>query len=265
MSRLPHNYISTLSHLKEQIRKARIKTALLVNAGLIKLYWEIGIAILEMQREQGWGAKVIDRLSADLKVDFPDFKGLSVRNLKYMARFAKTFPVFGQQPAAQMQNADTEVIGQQPVAQLPWGHIQVLMDKVQEPAALKFYILQCLENSWGRNELIEQINSNLFERQGHAITNFSSTLPAPESDLVQQTLKNPYLFDFLGLGDEARERDLENALVEHLKKFMLELGRGFAYVGRQKNLVVEGDDFFLDLLFYNFNLHCFIILTYIVL
>ncbi len=262
MSRLPDNYINILARLKEQIQKARMKAALSANAVLLHLYWEIGLAIIEMQQAEGWGSKVIDRLSSDLKADFPDFKGLSVRNLKYMVRFAKTFPAFGQQTAAQNENTEkkTNAIGQQPAAQLPWGHLQVLMDKVTKPNELLFYMQKCVENGWSRNILVEQIKSGLYDRQGKAITNFSKTLPTIHSDLAKQTLKNPYLFDFLGLGEEARERELENALIQHLKHFMLELGRGFAYVGRQKNLAVEGDDFFLDLLFYNYNLHCFMVI-----
>jgi predicted nuclease of restriction endonuclease-like (RecB) superfamily len=261
MSQLPDNYINILTRLKSQIQKARLKAALTANSVLLQLYWELGLGILELQQEEGWGTKVIDRLSVDLKSNFPDFKGLSVRNLKYMVRFAKSFPSFGQQAAAQIQGADSQLVTivQQAVAQLPWGHLQVLMDKVSESNELNFYAKKCIENGWSRNILVEQINSNLFDRQGSAITNFSQTLPEIQSDLVKQTLKNPYLFDFLSLGEEAKERDLENALIGHIKQFMLELGRGFAYVGRQKNLVVQGDDFFLDLLFYNYNLHCFVV------
>jgi predicted nuclease of restriction endonuclease-like (RecB) superfamily len=261
MSLLPDNYISILARLKEQIQKARMKAAFSANAALLQLYWDIGSAIIELQQAEGWGAKVIDRLSSDLKADFPEFKGLSVRNLKYMVKFAKILPAFGQQAAAQSQSAENQptIFVQVPAAQLPWGHLQVLMDKVTETNEFHFYAEKCLENGWSRNILVEQINSGLFNRQGTAITNFSHTLPSIQSDLAQQTLKNPYLFDFLSLGEEARERDLENALIQHLKHFMLELGRGFAYVGRQKNLVVQGDDYFLDLLFYNYNLHCFVV------
>lgn len=261
MSPLPDNYIGVLSKLKQRIQAARMKAAYAVNKELLMLYWELGRTIQEMQEAEGWGAKVIDRISADLKADFPDFKGLSTRNLKYMVSFAKWFPTFGQQAAAQLQSEDTDALikMQQVAAQLPWGHLQLLMDKVSTLEELSFYMLKCLENGWSRNILAEQIGTELFKRQGNAITNFNRTLPEAQSDLAQQTLKNPYLFDFLSLGEEIRERELENALIQHLKSFMLELGRGFAYVGRQKNLVVQGDDFFLDLLFYNYNLHCFVV------
>lgn len=261
MSQLPANYIGILGKLKERIRSVRLKAALAVNKELLYLYWELGQCILEMQKSEGWGAKVIDRLSSDLKADFPDFKGLSPRNLKYMVSFARLFPGFGQQPAAQMEvsGSQEDRIVQQHAAQLPWGHLQLLMDKVSDAKELRFYIVKCVEQGWSRNILAEQIRSQLFQRQGNAITNFKQTLPNTQSDLAIQTLKNPYLFDFLRLGEEMRERDLEDALVKHLKSFMLELGRGFAYVGRQKNLVVQGDDFFLDLLFYNYHLHCFVV------
>lgn len=261
MNQLPTNYINTIAKLKAQIKQSRIKAALRANEVLLDLYWEIGQTILLMQQQEGWGAKVIDKIAVDLKTDFPDFKGLSVRNLKYMVAFAKAFPLFGQQLAAQTQSTDNQSykIGQQAAAQLPWGHIQVLLDKVTDSERLFFYAQKCVENGWSRNILMEQIRSDLFGRQGAAITNFSQTLPDSISDLAQQTLKNPYLFDFLSLGEQAKERDLENALINHLKQFMLELGRGFAYVGRQKNLIVEGDDFFLDLLFYNYHLHCFVV------
>ena len=180
-----------------------------------------------------------------------------------MRAFAEAFPSFTivQQPAAQLQTADPLQIAimQQPAAQLPWGHLQVLLDKVKKPEQMAFYIQYCIDNGWSRNVLIEQINSRLFERKGNAITNFKETLPSIQSDLAQQTFKNPYVFDFLSLGEEIKERELENALTKHLKNFMLELGKGFAYVGRQKNLVVNGDDFFLDLLFYNYHLRCFVV------
>ena len=190
MTQLPDNYINILARLKEQIQKARMKAALSANTVLLHLYWDIGSSIIEMQQAEGWGAKVIDRLSSDLRADFPDFKGLSVRNLKYMVRFAKTFPTFGQQAAAQMEkNKNTDfIIGQQAAAQLPWGHLQVLMDKISDADELVFYTHKCVENSWTRAILVEQIKSDLYNRQGKAITNFSQTLPATQSDLAQQTI-----------------------------------------------------------------------------
>lgn len=255
------NYNAILSGLKEKIRQARQKAALTVNTELLSVYWEIGNSILIQQKEAGWGAKVIDRLAVDLKTEFPEMKGLSLRNFKYMRAFAEAYPRFVQQPAAQMQSKDNQsvIIVQQAAAQLPWGHHQLLLDKLNLPAEREFYTRKAVENGWSRNVLATQIQSQLHLRQGSAITNFQVTLPKPQSDLARETLKNPYVFDFLGIGEEMQERELENALIQHMKKFMLELGRGFAYVGNQYNLVVEGDDYFLDLLFYNYHLHCFVV------
>jgi len=261
MSNLPEQYIQTLAQLKEQIKTARVKVAFTANKTLLELYWNIGNSILDLQAIQGWGSKTIDRLSAELRREFPDFKGLSVRNLKYMVTFARLFPFFGQQAAAQNQPIINELqIRQQAAAQLPWGHLQLLMDKVPNEDERYFYLQQCIENGWSRDVLQLQIKSQLHHRIGQSINNFTSTLPSHSSDLVQQTIKNPYIFDFVLSTEAVKERDLENALIKHLQQFMLELGRGFAYVGRQKNLVVEDDDFFLDLLFYNYHLHCFVVI-----
>lgn len=277
MSRPLSNYPIILKGLKEKIRQARLRASLKVNTELLAVYWEIGHAILVQQKEEGWGTKVIDRLAADLKTEFPDMQGLSVRNIKYMRAFAETWPLFGQQVAAQLQYDQNEVtataqkipsqpaidrdnsIVQQLAAQLPWGHHQVILDKVKKQEERLFYIAKCAENGWSRNVLSEQIASGLIERQGKTLNNFKQTLPAHDSDLAVETFKSPYVFDFLTLSEDVREKDLERALVQHLKKFMLELGKGFAYVGNQYNLEVGGDEFFLDLLFYNFHLHCFVI------
>ncbi|MEO6669449.1 MAG: PDDEXK nuclease domain-containing protein [Ferruginibacter sp.] len=218
--------------------------------------------------EAGWGAKIIDRLAVDLKQEFPDFKGLSVRNLKYMRAFAEAYPGFGlqqiklvQQPAAQLHNIENQqiIIMLQGAAQLPWGHHQVLLDKVKPTKERAFYIHKAVENGWSRDVMVQQIETGLYARAGNTLTNFKQTLPGVQSDLAQQTIKNTYVFDFLGLTENIKERELERGLILHLQKFMLELGKGFAYVGNQKNLVVAGDDFFLDLLFYNYQLHCFVV------
>ncbi len=254
-------YYSILNGLKEKIRLARQKAAVAVNNEMLSVYWEIGYTILQQQKEEGWGTKVIDRLAVDLKSEFPDMKGLSIRNFKYMRAFAEAYPQFVQQAAAQIQTTGNQriIIVQQLAAQLPWGHHQVLLDKVKPQQERAFYIKKSIENGWSRSVLLHQIESQLHLRQGNAITNFEQTLPKAQSDLARETLKNPYLFDFLGVGEEIQERELEKALIQHIKKFMLELGRGFAYVGNQYNLVVENDDYFLDLLFYNYHLHRFII------
>ena len=256
-----NNYHLILNGLKEKIRLARQKAAIAVNNELLLVYWEIGNTILQQQTEEGWGTKVIDRLAVDLKTEFPEMKGLSPRNLKYMRAFAEAYPQFVQRPSAQIQSSDNQsvTIMQQPAAQLPWGHHQLLLDKIKTANEREFYTQKVVENGWSRNILLQQIESHLHLRQGNAITNFKNTLPKAQSDLARETLKNPYLFDFLGLSDEIHERELEKALIQHMKKFMLELGRGFAYVGNQYNLNVQGDDYFLDLLFYNYHLHCFVV------
>ncbi|NOS91686.1 MAG: DUF1016 domain-containing protein [Cyclobacteriaceae bacterium] len=262
------DYGQILQELKEKIRQARLRASVVVNAQLLHMYWEIGQTILEQQSKQGWGAKIIDRLAADLKMEFEDMKGLSVRNLKYMRAFAEAYPAFVQPLVAQMQNAESQdvKIVQSPVAQLgqlvsqlPWAHNIVLLTKLPNLEERLFYAQKCIQNGWSKTILTHQIESGLIARQGKAITNFEDTLPKYQSDLAKETFKNPYLFDFLGIGEEVHERELEKALVNHIKKFLLELGRGFAFVGNQQNLVVNGDDFFLDLLFYNYHLHCFVV------
>ncbi len=256
-------YVEVLTSLKEKIRSARQQSILAVNTHLIAVYYEIGKVILQQQIKEGWGAKVIDRLSVDLRIEFPDMKGFSVRNIKYMRAFAEAWSDFSfvQQVAAQIQDIDNHSIAvvQRIAAQIPWGHHQVLLDKVKSREEREFYLAKILENGWSRNVLVAQIDTRLFHRQGNAITNFTHTLPTPLSDLAQETLKNPYNLEFTGLSEEIQERELEKALIIHIQKFMLELGRGFAYVGNQKNLCVEGDDYFLDLLFFNYQLNCFVI------
>ncbi len=261
MSLLVNDYDSIIKDLKEKIRSARQRAVLKVNAELLLVYWQIGNIIQEQQNEEGWGAKVIDRLAADLRSEFPDMKGFSVRNLKYMRAFAAAYPTFHfvQQTAAQSENLKEIPIVQQLAAQIPWGHHQVLLDKLKTKEERSFYIQKAAEGGWSRDVMILQIENNLFSRQGKAITNFGSTLTAFDSDLAKATFKSPYVFDFLALSEVAKEKDLEKALILHLKKFMLELGKGFAYVGNQHNLTVDGDDYFLDLLFYNTHLHCYVI------
>lgn len=264
-SKFTGSYHIILNGLKERIRQSRFKASLTVNAQLLTLYWEIGKTILEEQKKEGWGAKIIDKLAVDLKTEFPDFQGLSLRNLKYMRAFAEAYPTafsIVQPTAAQLENDKTNreiSIMQPPVAQIPWTHHTIILDKAKALEERQFYIEKTLQNSWSKAVLTLQIDSNLYKRQGNAISNFDNTLPKIQSDLARETLKNPYVFDFLSIGEEMQERDLEKALIQHIKKFMLELGRGFAYVGNQYNLNIKGDDYFLDLLFYNYHLHCFVV------
>lgn len=263
-SALNKNYITTLNNLKEKIRAARLRANYTVNIQLLQLYWEIGNTILQQQQKQGWGAKVVDRLSADLKSEFPDMQGLSVRNIKYMRAFAEAYRDFTivQAGLAQLPKGPGSIqrpIVQAQLAQLSWYHHITLLDKVKEAEIRLFYIEHTVKNGWSRDVMVFQIESELHKRQGKAITNFDHTLPSAQSDLAKETFKNPYLFDFLSIGGEMQEREMEKALVQHIKKFLLELGRGFAYVGNQFNIPVEEDDYFLDLLFYNYHLHCFIV------
>jgi len=216
---LPAGYAFFLDGLKTRIRAAQVKAALAVNAELVLLYWRIGRDILVRQKKEGWGARVIDRLSADLRAAFPEMQGFSPRNLKYMRAFAEAW-------------SDEQIV-QQAVAQLPWGHNVRLLDRIDGHAERLWYVRQAIEHGWSRAILEAQIETRVHERAGKALTNFKATLPPPHSDLAQQTLKDPYVFDFLTLGPDAQERDLERGLVEHVRDFLLELGVGFAFVGSQ--------------------------------
>ena len=240
------DYGKFLSELKAKIRSAQIKAALSVNNQLIRLYWEIGQEILKKQKEAGWGAKIIDQLAKDLRTSFPDMKGFSLSNLKYMRRFAEEYPELR--------------IGQQPADQLPWWHNVILMTKVKNMPERIWYAGQTLENGWSRNILSLQINSNLYHRRGKALTNFKAKLPPLQSDLAEQTLKDPYIFDFLSVGREAHEREIEKELVQHITKFLLELGTGFSFVSRQYRLEIGGEDYYIDLLFYHVKLHCYVVI-----
>ena len=242
----PEGYADWLAQLKARIHTAQQGAALAVNRELVLLYWQIGRDILARQAAQGWGAKVIARLSQDLRSAFPEMKGFSPRNLKYMRAFAEAWP-------------EPEFV-QEVLAQLPWYHQLALLDKLPGPQTRKWYAAQAIEHNWSRNVLVMQIESRLLERSGKAATNFELTLPKPQSDLARESLKDPYRFDFLGLGDEAQERAVEGALVRHVTEFLLELGAGFAFVGRQVLLDVGGDEFFIDLLFYHLKLRCYVVI-----
>jgi predicted nuclease of restriction endonuclease-like (RecB) superfamily len=289
----PEDYSRWLAELKERIHKAQQRATLAANQELIQLYWQIGRDILARQAEQGWGAKVIERLSQDLRAAFPEMKGFSRSNLKYMRVFAEAWPEFGigQQPAGQLEGGSIgqAVLGQlgggamvpqpaaqigadrnspatvgqfvrAPLAQLPWYHHIALLEKLQNREDRLWYAAKAIEHNWSRNILVMQIETRLMERSGTAVTNFSLTLPKQQSDLARESLKDPYRFDFLGLGEEAQEREIENALVKHVTDFLLELGAGFAFVGRQVLLDVGGDEFFLDLLFYHLKLRRYLVI-----
>jgi predicted nuclease of restriction endonuclease-like (RecB) superfamily len=239
-------YNKFLNNLKERVASSRYKAALSVNKELILLYHHIGMQILDAQSKQGWGAKVIDQLSKDLASEFPEMKGFSVRNLKYMRKFAEEYP-------------DSQFV-QEVLAQLTWYHNVTLLDKISDKQIRLFYVKHAIENGWSRNIMVMQMELSLHKRQGQAITNFKDKLPSPQSDLAHYTLKDPYIFDFLSIGEEAHEREVEKALVHHMEKFILELGTGFAFVGRQYHLEVGDQDFYIDLLFYHLKLRCFVVI-----
>ena len=243
---IPAEYGSFLEDLKNRIRAAQVRAAVSVNRELVILYWGIGKQILEAQNLRGYGQKIVPKLSADLTKAFPGMKGFSQRNLDYMLAFAKAW-------------SDEEVL-QQLAAKLPWFHNCIVLDKVKKAEDRVWYLNQSLANGWSRSVLTQQIKSKLHERQGAAISNFATTLTSPQSDLAANILKDPYNFDFLGLGDEAHEREIENAMVIHIRKFLLELGVGFAFVGTQQRLEVAGEEFYIDLLFYHVRLHCYVVI-----
>ena len=239
-------YVALLDSLKKRIRQARIKAAVSVNRELVLLYWEIGRSILSSQQKAGWGAKVIERLSEDLRRAFPEISGFSVRNLKYMRSLAEAYP-------------DEDLV-QQAVAQIPWGHNVRILDRVKDYQERAWYIQQTIEHGWSRAVLVHQIESDLYGRQGKALTNFPQTLPSPQSDLALELIKDPYNLDFLGFSDPISERALEQSILDHLKDFLLELGKGFAFVGSQYHLEIGRQDYYLDLLFYNYILRAFVVI-----
>jgi predicted nuclease of restriction endonuclease-like (RecB) superfamily len=269
------DYLHWLGNIKQQIRVSQQKAALAVNHELLGLYWFIGESLSLKITE--WGDKFIAHLARDLKVEFPDMKGFSVSNLKYMRRWYSYYAEhsqIGQQLVDQLKidasftnNLQWMNPGQQLVDlnlkillfNIPWGHHTLILTKTNGPEEAIFYITKTIQNGWSRAILKHQMESELFKRQGKALTNFNLTLPDSRADLAQEVIKNPYNFDFLTLEEDIKEKELERALIQHMKKFLLELGRGFAYVGNQYNLNVEGDDFFLDLLFFNINLNCYVI------
>lgn len=244
-SLIPADYRTLLSDLKERIHAARMRATLAVNEEMVLLYGDIGRIILARKESEGWGTKVVHRLSADLRLAFPDMKGLSPRNLRHMQRFAKEWP--------------DRSIWQGVLARLPWWTNLALLDKLADSDERLWYARKAIQHSWSRNVLVVQIETGLHRRQGKAITNFDAALPAPQSDLANSLLKDPYLFGFLGLEDEAQEREIEKALLRHLRDFLLELGVGFAFVGNQHRVEVGGDEFFIDMLFYHLHLRCYVV------
>lgn len=239
------DYLTTIQEIKAEIQKAQYRATVKVNSELLLLYYNIGKAI---NRHKVWGNKFIENLSRDLRLEYPDAKGYSERNLNYMSKFAERFP--------------EEEILQEVLAKLSWYHVVTLMDKVKERPVLLWYAKQSVENGWSRNVLVHQIESNLYARQATAdkISNFENRLPAPQSELATQMMKDPYIFDFIPFKADMLERDIENAMVAEVTKLLLELGAGFAFLGNQYHLNVGGEDFYVDLLFYNLKLRCYVVI-----
>ena len=246
LSEMSDGYLEFINEIKEKIKKQRMTIVLNANSSMICLYWSIGKAILEKQEKEGWGAKVIDRMAQDLKDTFPDMSGFSPRNIKYMRKFAECWP-------------DFEFV-QQVVAQIPWRTNRMLLDKLDSRESRVWYAYKTIENGWSSTILELQIESCLMERTGKSTNNFSVALPPLESDMANQIFKDPYLFDFLGTDILRREVEVEQQLIEHIQKFLIELGQGFAFVGRQVHLEVGGQDFYIDLLFYHLKLRCYVVI-----
>jgi predicted nuclease of restriction endonuclease-like (RecB) superfamily len=232
--------------IRKRIQTAQIKAALAANAELVLHYWDIGRDILAAQKQEGWGAKVIDRLASDLEREFPKLSGYSSRNLNYMRAFAEAWP----------DRAIVHQLG----AQIPWRHNCALLDRVKDARTREFYIRKTLEHGWSRSVLMHQLDTGLHKRQGKAASNFALTLPPANSDLAAEILKDPYLFKPAPLDETANERALENALIARLRDFLIELGSGFAFLGNQYRLEIGGEEFFLDLLFYHTRLHCYVVI-----
>ena len=263
-----------LSKVKAKIQSSQIKAAVSVNSALIEFYWDLGEMIADKQQQSNWGNKLIEQLSKDLKIEFPGMAGFSRTNLYYIKQFylyfntpemlSKVVP----QAEGQLENTDVpqleaqnkSSIVPQVVGQLPWGHIKVLIGKIKDKKECLFYIQEIISNNWSRDTLALQIKTHLYKRQGKAITNFKTTLPTPQSDLANQTIKDPYVFDFMTLTKPFVEKDIENQLVSHITKFLLELGKGFAFIGRQYHLEISESDYYLDLLFYHVKLKCYVVI-----
>ena len=263
-------YKKLLLELKEKVRSSQLKAAIKVNYELLDLYWTLGEYIVKKQEQHSWGDAFIKSLAKDLQKEFPDMKGFSETNIKYIRRWY-SFYMKGLQGVAEIENNDSNSKGLQPVAQfdervinnikqIPWGHNQRIINKCKTIDEAIYYVNKTIDNGWSRNVLEHQIESGLYVREGKSITNFEKRLPALQSDLARQTLKDPYNFDFLTIREGYDERELQKELVDKISDFLLELGEGFAYIGKEYHLNINGDDFYIDLLFYNLNLHSYIVI-----
>lgn len=274
------NYPAVLKEVKDRIRRAQIRATMSANAEMLLMYWDVGRIIDEQRATEGWGAKVIQRLSQDIRNELPEVKGFSERNLKRMLAFYNEYSLLSIRPTPLAQIAETHDAPNRPTALaqlrpeseytvetkllelvllLPWAHNATLLG-VKNTTARLWYMMQALEHGWSHDWLADQIKHKTYERQGNAVTNFDTHLPAPQSALAQESLKDPYIFDFLTLAEPFQERELETGLVAHVEKFLLELGAGFSFMGRQYHLTVSNQDFYIDLLFYHTKLRCYVVI-----
>lgn len=252
-------YRAFIQTIKSKIRAAQVKASLSVNAELIRLYWDIGRSVIDRQHQEGWGASVIEQMAGDIQKEFPGIEGFSSRNVWRMRAFYLAWTKECEklpQPVAEMDGLNPPRV----VAEIPWGHNAVLLEKVKDPLKRLWYAVKTIEHGWSRPVLVHQIEGGAYSRQGKAVTNFKATLPPPQSDLAKQMIKDPYNFDFLTLKNDYNERLLETALIDEVQKFLLELGAGFAFVGRQTHLEVGNKDFYIDLLFYHLKLRCYVVI-----
>lgn len=270
---LPNGYTQWRKDIEQLIDTAKLHTALNVNVGTLTLYWNIGKSILQKQEQAGWGKQVIEQLSKDLISRYPDDRGYSVRNLRYMKRFASAYPDFPilqvplaelkelpilQATLAELENEGKEFV-QVPLAQISWYHHISLLPKVKDEAERAYYITETAQNGWSRDVMLLQIDNGYIHAKGHAINNFEQTLPPPQSDLARYIFKDPYNFSFIGTVALQNELDIEKSLTSKITDFLLEMGRGFAYIGRQYHISVDGDDYYIDLLMYHLKLHCYVV------
>ncbi|MBR4583156.1 MAG: DUF1016 family protein [Bacteroidales bacterium] len=245
-SAMPEWYAEMLDNIKQLVAEGRRQVMWTANVQMSMMYYQIGTEILKRQSTEGWGAKVVDRLSADLKHSFPEMQGFSPRNLKYMRRFAELWP-------------DAQIV-QRCVAQLPWRHNICLMEKVKEPNRRLAYAMAAIEHGWSKTILELQLENFTLERSGKIPSNFGRTMPDVQSDMVQQMFKDPYLLDFTGADSNSREKEIEDGITNHITQFLLELGQGFSFVGRQVHLELAGHDYYIDMLFYHLRLRCFVVI-----
>lgn len=270
---LPNGYEQWRKDIEHLIDTAKLHTALNVNVGTLTLYWNIGESILQKQEQEGWGKQVIEQLSKDLISRYPDDRGYSVRNLRYMKRFASAYPDFPilqvplaelkelpilQATLAELENEGREFV-QVPLAQISWYHHISLLPKVKDEAQRAYYITETAQNGWSRDVMLLQIDNGYIHAKGHAINNFEQTLPPLQSDLARYIFKDPYNFSFIGTVALQNELDVEKSLTSKITDFLLEMGRGFAYIGRQYHISVGGDDYYIDLLMYHLKLHCYVV------